>query len=218
MQVHNFCVGEEKWKMKIQRFQCGPILENGYVIYQHDRGKCWVIDPGYEPELYIRFMKEHQLELQEILLTHRHDDHTGAAAALMRKYECPAAMHEEDMLNCRLPVDDLLHEGDVISISDGSDEEFLLVLHTPGHTQGSVCFLSRQSRVCFTGDTLFDTDLGRTDLPGGSEEEMTSSVQKLERQLQDDIHIYPGHEGDCTMGYVRAYNKEFQALLAGRRR
>ena len=204
--------------MIIQRFQCGPILENGYVIYQHDHGKCWIIDPGYEPEQYVRFMQEHDLGVQEILLTHRHDDHIGAAKALMKRFQCTAAMHKEDMLSCSLPVDHLFQKNDVYSISDGNDEEFLLVLHTPGHTRGSVCFLSRKSKVCFTGDTLFDTDLGRTDLPGGCEEEMVRSVQLLDEQLRDDIHIYPGHEGDCTMRDVRMNNVEFLALLHGQSR
>ncbi|MGN1382193.1 MAG: MBL fold metallo-hydrolase [Eubacterium sp.] len=204
--------------MKIKRFQCGPIMENGYLIYQRDGGKCWIIDPGYRPELYEAFIDEHQLNLEEILLTHCHDDHIGAAADLMKKYECPAAMHEADMLRCNLPIDDLFEEGDVYSISDGSEEEFFLVLHTPGHTPGSVCFLSKKSGVCFTGDTLFDTDLGRTDLPGGNEEEMVQSVKLLNDQLSDDIHIFPGHEGDSTMKDVRKFNTEFQALLAGKSR
>ncbi len=204
--------------MKIKRFQCGPILENGYLIYQHDHGKCWIIDPGYQPKLYEDFMLEHDLHLREILLTHRHDDHIGAALPLMQEYECPAAMHKEDMLGCMLPIDQLFEEEDVISISDGDDEEFLLVLHTPGHTKGSVCFYSRKSRVCFTGDTLFDTDLGRTDLPGGREADMIRSVRLLDKRLADDVHIYPGHEGDCTMKDVRQYNGEFLALLSGHSR
>jgi len=209
---------ERSGKMKIKRFQCGPIMENGYLIYQRDGGKCWIIDPGYRPELYEKFIEEHQLNLEEILLTHCHDDHIAAAPALMKKYQCPAAMHEADMMSCSLPIDDLFEEGDVYSISDGPEEEFFLVLHTPGHTPGSVCFLSKKSRVCFTGDTLFDTDLGRTDLPGGKEEEMVQSVKLLNDQLADDIQIYPGHEDSSIMKDVRKYNSEFLDLLAGKSR
>jgi glyoxylase-like metal-dependent hydrolase (beta-lactamase superfamily II) len=78
--------------------------------------------------------------------------------------------------------------------------------------------LSKKSRVCFTGDTLFDTDLGRTDLPGGKEEEMVQSVKLLNDQLADDIQIYPGHEDSSIMKDVRKYNSEFLDLLAGKSR
>lgn len=204
--------------MLIKRFQCGSIMENGYLLYHSDGGRCWIIDPGYHPELYEKYITEHHLDLREILLTHRHEDHIGAVAALMKRYHCPAAMHQDDLLDCDLPVDHILRNRDVINIGDSNYHDFLLVLHTPGHTQGSVCFLSNKTKVCFTGDTLFDTDLGRTDLAGGSEQEMIRSVKLLDQELEDDIQVLPGHETSAKMSFVRKENKEFLALLEGRSR
>ncbi len=200
--------------MKVKEFQCGSLLENGYVAWQRDGGSCLLIDPGYRPPLYIDFVREHQLAPAAIILTHLHEDHTGASARLADVFSCPRAMHERDAACWREKADILLKDGDLIPL----EGETLRVLATPGHTPGSICLLAEKSRICFSGDTLFDTDLGRTDLEGGSEEEMEHSIRTVLNRLENDIYIYPGHEGGCTMKQVRAQNEEFKALTAGRRR
>ena len=197
--------------MKIKRFMCGPILEDGYIIYHQDGGGCYIIDPGYQPKGYLDYLRDHSLTCRGILLTHHHDDHTGAVDTLADALECPVFMHELDTYRYRGRVDHALSDGDIIDL-DGEDIKVLL---TPGHTRGSVCFYSEKSKVCFTGDTIFDTDLGRTDLSDGSEKEMIASIRNVVSRWGNDIHIYPGHEGDATMKQVRKYNTEYLAIMEG---
>ena len=128
--------------------------------------------------------------------------------------DCPVYMHEADACSYRGRVDSELKGGDVLDL----DGEILEIMSTPGHTKGSICIMSEKSRVCFTGDTVFDTDLGRTDLEGGSEEEMKSSIRNIVDKWDNDIHIYPGHDDGCTMKQVRKYNTEFIAITEGRNR
>lgn len=91
--------------------------------------------------------------------------------------------------------------------------EEIRVIHTPGHTGGSVCFMSEKSKVCFTGDTIFNVDLGRTDLEGGSEEEMIDSILNIIDKWPNDIMIYPGHGDGCTMKKARQINTEFNDIV-----
>ena len=200
--------------LKIKRFMCGSLLADGYVIYHKPGGDCWIIDPGYEPKGYIDFVAEQELHVLGILLTHLHYDHTGAAENLADRWDCPILMHEADAFVYRGRVDRMLHDQEVLLLED----EEIRVFSTPGHTKGSVCFYAGKSRVCFTGDTIFDTDLGRTDLPGGSEEEMIASIRNVVDLWENDITIYPGHEGQATMKQVRKYNTEFIALRDGHER
>ena len=93
--------------------------------------------------------------------------------------------------------------------------ESLVVQHTPGHTMGSICLYSEKSKVCFTGDTIFDTDLGRTDLAGGSESMMADSIRTVVDKWDNQVTIYPGHDGSCNMKFVREHNQEFLALRDG---
>lgn len=200
--------------MKIKRFVGGNLAANGYVIYQRDGGACYIIDPGYSPKKFIRYIGEHQLAASGILLTHLHYDHTDGAEAVSQALDCPILMHEADAFVYKGRVDTHLHDGDLLNL----DGETLRVIHTPGHTKGGVCIMSEKSRVCFTGDTLFDTDLGRSDLDGGSEDDMRDTVCRILDRWENDIVIYPGHDDGCTMKKVRQYNTEFLALLAGRER
>ena len=200
--------------MKIKGFTGGNLAANGYIIYQKDGGSCYVIDPGYSPKKFIAYIEDHQLAAQGVLLTHLHYDHTDGAEAVSQALECPILMHEDDAFPYKGRVDRYLRGGDVLDL----DGERLEIIHTPGHTKGSICVMAAKSRVCFTGDTLFDTDLGRSDLPGGSEADMKDTVCRVLDQWENDIVIYPGHDSGCTMKKVRQYNREFLALLAGKER
>jgi len=195
--------------MKIKRFINGSMLNNCYVLYQKDSGACYIIDPGFNPRRIEEFVGEHSLEPKGILLTHLHRDHTGASDVLRDALDCSVFMHEDDAFIYRGKVDARIKDGDSFDL----EGERLAVIHTPGHTQGSICLYTEKSRACFTGDTVFDTDLGRTDLAGGSEAEMRESVRKLDSLLGNDVYIWPGHEEGCSMKYVREKNQEFIALL-----
>ncbi len=200
--------------MKIKRFIGGSLQSNGYVVFHRRGGECYVIDPGYEPKKFVQFMKQEALQPKGIILTHLHHDHTGGARAVKDAADCPICMNESDAFVYRGEVDCRLKDGDILPL----DGEPLKILHTPGHTEGSICIFSEKSRVCFTGDTLFDTDLGRTDLDGGSEEKMKETVRQIIDYWENDIRIYPGHDEGCTMKEVRKYNEEFLALRSGHER
>lgn len=195
--------------MKIKRFIGGMLESNGYVIYQKDGGDCYVIDPGYAPGVFLEFITQHQLKLKGILLTHHHYDHVGAVERIRGELDCPVYLHRRDCDLYRKTVDVYMEDGDVIDL----EGETLQVINTPGHTHGSVCFYSETSKVCFTGDTIFNVDLGRTDLEDGSFGEMCSSITEKVDQWGNDIFIYPGHGDGCTMKKVRQINSEFLDII-----
>ncbi len=200
--------------MKIKRFIGGSLMSNGYVLYQKEGGSCYIIDPGYTPKNFIDFVREKNLQAMGIIATHLHHDHTGAAEAVSDVLNCPIFMHQADAFVYKGRVDHLLSDGEILEL----EGEPLKVILTPGHTEGSICLMSEKSRVCFTGDTIFDTDLGRSDLAGGSEWDMIHSVRDIIDRWENDIFIWPGHDNGCTMKQVRIYNTEFLALRDGNER
>ena len=172
--------------MKIKRFVSGSLESNGYVLYQKDGRSCLLIDPGYQPKTFIQYIQEQNLQLTGIILTHLHHDHTGAAEAVQRVFECPIYMHKDDAYVYGGKVDVMMEDG----FSFDLEGETLQVLHTPGHTPGSVCY--QTGDWLFTGDTLFHYGYGRTDLPGGSMRQLADSLRRLQPMAQQ-YEIFPGH-------------------------
>ena len=197
--------------MKIKRFVGGSLESNCYIIRTTDGSGCYIIDPGYEPQKLIDYVKKEGFHPLGVILTHHHHDHVGGAAKVADALECPVLMHEIDALRYRGKVDRQLVHGDTIDL----DGEILQVLHTPGHTAGSICILSEKSRTVFSGDTIFDTDLGRTDLEDSSPADMISSCRNVIDRWTNDYTVYPGHDAHATMKVIRTYNTEFLACLKG---
>lgn len=195
--------------MKIKRFTGGTLESNGYVLYVREGGSCFIIDPGYDPKVFLGYIRDMKLDLKGIILTHHHYDHTGAVDRIKSETDCPVYLHREDCDMYGNQVDAYMEDGDIIDL-DGVQLE---VIHTPGHTRGSVCILDGKDRVCFTGDTIFNVDLGRTDLEDGSEEQMIRSITKIIDRWPNDIMIYPGHGDGCTMKNVRKINREFTDIV-----
>lgn len=195
--------------MKIKRIIGGELESNGYIIYQKDGGPCFVVDPGYTPDKFIKLIKESKFKMQGIILTHHHYDHVGAAAKLRDHFECPLYLHREDCDFYKGNVDVMLEDGDKLML--GAEE--LLIIHTPGHSPGGICIYSEKSKVAFTGDTLFNVDLGRTDLKGGSEEKLKKTCKNIIDEWSNEIDIYPGHGDSCNMKFVRRFNKEFLSMI-----
>lgn len=199
--------------MKIKRFIGGLLESNGYIIYQKDGGDAYLIDPGYNSKVFIEYIREHGFSLKGILLTHYHYDHSGVADRVKAAFDCPIYLHRRDcdiyFKEFKRNVDIYMEDGDVFDL----EGEEIRVIHTPGHTGGGVCFMSEKSKVCFTGDTIFNVDLGRTDLEGGSEEEMIDSILNIIDKWPNDIMIYPGHGDGCTMKKVRQINTEFNEIV-----
>ncbi len=197
----------------IQRAVCGAYQENAYVVRAGGRDDCVVIDPG-DDLAQIEGMVG-GAKPGAILLTHGHFDHTLAAQPLAEKTGAPVYIHPGDiqMLNdarlcsydpdvCRLPAPSglpALPLGDRLNAA-GIDFE---VLHTPGHSRGSVCLYLPGEGVLFSGDTLFRAGYGRMDLYGGSPEEMVRSLRRL-FELPAEIRVYPGHGEATTIGAERA--------------
>ena len=195
--------------MKIKRFIGGVLQSNGYVIYQEDRGCCYVIDPGYSAGVFRDFIEKKHLDMRGILLTHHHHDHTGAVQKLKTMFDCPVSIHRQDVDFCKFEVEHPLEDGDRILLED----EEIRVVHTPGHTAGSVCFFSERGKLAFTGDTIFNVDLGRADLEDGSESDMIWSCREVINKWNNEIFIYPGHGDGCNMKKVRKINHEFLEIV-----
>ena len=210
--------------MEIKRFIGGSLDANCYIVSESkDSSECYIIDPGYNPKSIIKYITSKGLEAKGIILTHHHYDHSDGAVAIRKELECPIMIHRLDADMLKKYPDVILEEGDVISFcdedmqvgDDGLQHDKLVVSNTPGHTRGGICLFSSRSKVCFTGDTIFNVDLGRTDLEDGSEAEMTDSILNVVNKWGNDITIYPGHGDPANMKTVRKINREFLEIVNG---
>lgn len=195
--------------MKVKLLRVGPIGTNCYILEDDQTNLAAVIDPGDEPELIQEALEKEGVEVRYLLLTHGHYDHTTAVPALHRVYpQADIYIHQADangagstLFPLAGEVDDLklYDEGDVIRLGDHE----IQVLHTPGHSPGSVTL--KVEDVLFTGDTLFAGTCGRTDLRGGSYEQIMQSLKRL-GELKGDFHVCPGHEATSTLERERRSN------------
>lgn len=190
--------------MKIYTLPLGQLETNCYLVADGD-GNAAVIDPATAPERILQTARDSSLTIQAILLTHGHFDHVGAVAGLTQALRCPVWMHENELTLPEYLTDGPLYytdgygEGDTVTVGGLQ----FTVLHTPGHTPGSVCL--RCGDALFTGDTLFAGSCGRTDFSGGSGSEMCRSLRRL-AQLPGDLAVYPGHGGATTLAREKREN------------
>lgn len=191
--------------MNIRHFTLGDYQTNCYAVWEDGSKSCCVIDPGYEPETVFAFLSREGLTLEAILLTHGHFDHVGAVRDLVAETGCRVFIHPEDlslptMLTAgTIPYTDTYGEGSVLNLAGLT----FRVLHTPGHTPGSVCLLTGDT--LFSGDTLFAGSCGRTDLPGGSRAKMMDSLKRLS-SLEENYRVLPGHGPGSTLLDEKQYN------------
>lgn len=175
--------------IQIEKLQLGPFGTNAYIIICPKTGDSLLIDTPAEAGTIIHRL--HDTNPRYILLTHNHMDHLGALAELHSRLKVPLAVHASDVGNLPSPPDVMLNDGDTISFGDLKLE----VLHTPGHTPGSLCF--KLGRHLISGDTIFPGGPGKTRSPGAFKQIIKSITEKI-LVLPDDTRIYPGH-GDATV-------------------
>ena len=195
--------------MKVKVMQVGPIGTNCYVLEDDTTGKAAVIDPGDEAGRILKVLEEDKVEVEYILLTHGHYDHTTAVPELARTFPQAAIyIHKADANGAGSQLFPLAGQVEGLKYYDEGDtlplgSLTIQVLHTPGHSPGSVTL--KVEDVLFTGDTLFCGSMGRTDLGGGSYEQIMASLKRLGR-LEGDFHVCPGHDRTSTLDRERKYN------------
>ena len=202
--------------MIIKKLVVGELEANCYILADEETREAVVIDPGGEGDRIFGVIKQEGLKVIYIVNTHAHIDHIGANDILRRRTGASLLIHADDVhllkdagLNLSsmlgegrefLPPTKLLKDSDEVRINNFC----LHVLHTPGHTPGSVCLYSGSE--VFTGDTLFAGSVGRTDLPGGSFEKLQRSIQEKLLILPNEVMVYPGHGPDTTIGKEKRSN------------
>lgn len=198
----------------IEQFIFNPFQTRCSVVWNEDK-TCVIIDPGYidaEREQIVAFIEEKKLIPTAILLTHGHFDHIYGLTDLSRTYNIPVYMDMKETFSfektnpyvcsmCGLPLPELPEEDIFINLKDGDSVESgkitFEVIGTPGHSVGGLCFLLREAKVLFCGDTLFAGAIGRTDHPGGDYDLLMESIFGKLMPLDGDITVIPGH-GPCS--------------------
>lgn len=197
--------------MQMTTLTLGLYETNCYILYDEDTKSAVLTDPGYEPERILGKLRELDLRLQAILFTHGHFDHVGASEPIVQATGCKAYVHELELtmpayLRRGLTYTDFYGEGDELCF----DSLHFKVLHTPGHTPGSVTLMLDDKLFC--GDLLFRGSCGRTDSAGGSWEDMLCSLKRV-AELPGDYLVYPGHGVPTPLSRERRGNVFIQRAL-----
>ncbi len=209
--------------MKIKTFTFNPIMENTYLLIDEESKVCIIIDAGNvygrEDLLLTNYIEDSGLTLRRVLNTHLHLDHCFGNGYLAKHFGVkPEASQKDEFLLATMkrhiamfgidadvepqPLGGYLLDGDVIR--EGSLE--LHVLEIPGHSPGGLAFYCPNEGVLFSGDSLFQSSIGRTDLDGGSYADLVTSIGKKLMVLPSETLVYPGHGGTTTIGYEKQYN------------
>ncbi len=203
--------------MKILVLDSGePFFENTYLVYDQDSLEGVVIDPGCSPAKILKEIKDNKLKIKYILLTHGHADHIAGLTGLAQETKAPVLVHEFDAPYLEDPAKNLsgFMGAPVIApkpqqlLRDGSEVSVqgitFRVLHTPGHTPGSVCYLTQAG--LFSGDTIFQESIGRTDFPGSSSDNIIRSIKEKIWALPGSTAIYSGHGEPTTVSHEKKHN------------
>ena len=203
-------------------FPVGPLQCNCSVLGDEVSGEAMVIDPGDDIATVLAIVRRHNLRLKQIVITHAHIDHVGGAAKLRAATGAPVLLNQNDygllkMLDeqadwigmaspGKVDIDQSIAQGDTVKAGSLSAD----VLHTPGHTEGSICLYFPAQQKLIAGDTLFAGSIGRTDLPGGSFDKIVRSIHEKVLALPDDTVVVPGHGRLTSIGEEREHNPFLQ--------
>jgi len=208
--------------MKIKSFILNPFMINCYVYYDESSRESVIIDPAVsndeEQNEIIDFINKNGLEINNIINTHGHIDHVMGNKWAKKTFKAQVLMNEGDIellesistqgslfglsVESQPKPDKLISDNDLISFNRCD----LKVIHTPGHSLGSICLVDESNKLIFTGDTLFKNSVGRTDLPGGDTDILLNSIKNKILNYPDDYLIYPGHMGTSSIGDERRDN------------
>lgn len=204
--------------MEIKRLVLGIVRTNCYIAYTKDTKKAVIIDPAADSSRIIEEIAALGVTPEAVLLTHGHFDHMLAADSLRKRYGIPVCVLAEDgellmnpALNCSeqflhmsyaISADELLTDGQVLTVLDGR----LKVIATPGHTAGSCCYYAKEDNILFSGDTLFQESIGRTDLPTGQAAQLSRSIKEKLYVLPENTLVLSGHGMETTIGEEKQYN------------
>jgi hydroxyacylglutathione hydrolase len=208
--------------MLFESFPVGPLLCNCTILGDEETREAIVIDPGDDVSRIHKRLAEQGLKLKQILVTHGHIDHVGGALKLKRLTGAPIFMNEADLAQLDImdtqaawlgvrapetaPPDESLAEGQIVGLESYPAQ----VLHTPGHTQGSICLHFAPLNLLIAGDTLFAGSIGRTDFPGGNFDQIIASLHSRLLTLPDETKVLPGHGPLTTIREERASNPFLQ--------
>ncbi len=202
--------------MIIEKVIAPPYATNAYLVGCEKSRKAIVIDPGFQTkDKLLHLIEKHHLIVEGIYLTHSHFDHIADVALLKREKGWPVYVHKDDAGNVEHPGSDGIPFNLTIDgvkpdgyLEDNGErmvgEMKFVVLHTPGHSPGCVCFYFPEELVLFSGDTLFKGTYGRTDLPRSDEIKMKSSLERL-KKLPDELLVYPGHASLTKLGREKTW-------------
>ena len=203
--------------IRIGHMTLGIYQTNCYFVYRENSDKVLVFDPADHGEKIEAALGQHGLHTAAILLTHGHFDHAGAAEELADKYQISIYAHEAERetledpgLNlCGMIGEHKVYRADIFV----KDEEVLnlagfsiRVFFTPGHTIGGCCYYIADEKILFSGDTLFQESVGRTDFPRGSASDLIRAIREKLMPLPDDVTVYTGHDESTLIGYERMHN------------
>jgi len=202
----------------------GPLQCNCSILGDEVSREAIVVDPGDELPRILHLLAKHQLTVKQIVVTHAHIDHIAGAHRLREITGAPILYNQRDLplvammdqqaawIGCATPTvsgpDESLEDGDVVGIANLAAE----VIHTPGHTEGSLCLYVPEHHLLLAGDTLFAGSIGRTDLPGGSTGKLLASIRDRLLPLPDGTLVIPGHGESTTIGVERRSNPFLQSL------
>ena len=207
-------------QIEIKSMTLGMVATNCYLIINKETKEALLIDPAYNALRISNVIEENVCTLKAILLTHGHFDHIMALNELKKRYNVPVYAHEEEedvlkqsSLNMSGMIGQIYTTQADIYVKDGEHLKLagldIIVLHTPGHTKGGVCYYLPEEKVLMSGDTLFHCSIGRTDFPTGSMSQLVRSVKEQLFVLPDDVQVYPGHDSVTSIGYEKQYNPFF---------